>query len=265
MKKIKEFATLCGTSSKTLRFYDKIGLLEAEYTDPETGYRYYNDRQKDKYTVITLFKEIGFTLDEIKNEILVSDQKHILEMLRKKEAELRKALDLCMQQIEGHEESLRRQEAAVGREVTVRRYDEENKIVVSDGVLTRIFACTGESMDACAEAMCELFCAPAYVNISLDDVEATDEDRTVLVQSLEGTKEEVLSLDFSTLFKESDKLEEIRTVIMTMKLSPDAGLDEVNTIAAKLHPFFPDCVIIWGVSFDTDREDYAKVCIVGVY
>ena len=37
MKKIREFAVLCGTTPKTLRFYDKIGLLEASYIDPENG------------------------------------------------------------------------------------------------------------------------------------------------------------------------------------------------------------------------------------
>lgn len=70
MKKIREFATLCGTTEKTIRYYDRIGLLEARYTDPENGYRYYSDEQKHNYTVIRLFQEMGFTLEEIKNELI---------------------------------------------------------------------------------------------------------------------------------------------------------------------------------------------------
>ena len=99
MKKIREFAVLCGTTPKTLRFYDKIGLLEASYIDPENGYRYYNDEQIRDFGIISCFKAIGFTLDEIKNEILNSDDEHILEILHRKEAELNCSLRLCREQI----------------------------------------------------------------------------------------------------------------------------------------------------------------------
>ena len=69
MKKISEFAKLCGTSSKTLRFYEKVGLLKAAYTNSENGYRYYDDEQYCQYKLITVFKEIGFTLDEMPKQL----------------------------------------------------------------------------------------------------------------------------------------------------------------------------------------------------
>lgn len=77
MKKIREFATLCGTTEKTLRYYDRIGLLEARYTDPGNGYRYYSDEQKHKYRLIRLFQEMGFTLEEIKTDLLGQTEEHV--------------------------------------------------------------------------------------------------------------------------------------------------------------------------------------------
>ena len=148
MKKIKEFAVLCGTSSKTLRFYDRIGLLEAEYTDPENGYRYYSDGQKNQYEVISMFKEIGFTLDEIKTGILGAEEEEVLEILKKKAAELDRARTLCRAQIGEYEKRIRRKSAPGNGEVAVQRIPEEGKIILTDGTETRVFLCQGEALDA---------------------------------------------------------------------------------------------------------------------
>ena len=39
---IGEAAEILGISVQTLRYYDKIKLLEPAYTNPNTGYRYYS-------------------------------------------------------------------------------------------------------------------------------------------------------------------------------------------------------------------------------
>ena len=39
---IGEMSKLFGINIRTLRYYDSIGLLRTEYTDPDTGYRYYS-------------------------------------------------------------------------------------------------------------------------------------------------------------------------------------------------------------------------------
>ena len=41
MMTIKEFASLCGCNTQTLRYYDKIDLLKPVRVDQWTGYRYY--------------------------------------------------------------------------------------------------------------------------------------------------------------------------------------------------------------------------------
>ena len=42
---IKEFASLCGCSAQTLRYYDRIDLLKPVKVDPWSAYRYYNKSQ----------------------------------------------------------------------------------------------------------------------------------------------------------------------------------------------------------------------------
>lgn len=264
MKKIREFAVLCGTTPKTLRFYDKIGLLEASYIDPENGYRYYNDEQIRDFGTISCFKAIGFTLDEIKNEILNSDDEHILEILHRRKAELKRSLRLCREQIGLYEKRIH-PDAAVN-EVTLYRYDDEQKIVVSNKNITRTFTCPEHGMEICAEAINELFITNGYINISLEDLPESDENRTALIQMLEGTREEVFSADFSDTFNTSDDFEPVQTVLMAIKTSGETTRDDVNSMVEKCLNTFPEsCTVLWGVSFDYALEDHVKLCMIGLY
>lgn len=63
--KIKEFSLLCQITVKTLRHYEKIGLLKPAEVDEWTGYRYYNVGQMQTLNYIRRLKDIGFSLDEI--------------------------------------------------------------------------------------------------------------------------------------------------------------------------------------------------------
>ena len=68
MRTISQVAELTGISTRTLQYYDEIGLLKpSELT--ESGYRLYDDEVLQKLQQILFFKEQGFKLKEIK-EIL---------------------------------------------------------------------------------------------------------------------------------------------------------------------------------------------------
>lgn len=68
---VNEVSKLTGVSIRTLHYYDKIGLLHpAEVT--ESGYRQYDDTALERLQQILLFRELEFSLKEIK-EILDSD------------------------------------------------------------------------------------------------------------------------------------------------------------------------------------------------
>ena len=86
---IGEFAKICGTKITVLRHYDKEGLLEPDYVDAFTGYRYYSDEQIPVFFRITALKKVGFSLVEIK-KILASEQTNesLLHLFEKKQTEL---------------------------------------------------------------------------------------------------------------------------------------------------------------------------------
>lgn len=88
MRTVNEVSKISGVSIRALHHYDNIGLLKAtEVTD--AGYRLYDDAALERLQYILLFKELKFSLKEIK-EILDSpdferskaleQQIHLLEL-----------------------------------------------------------------------------------------------------------------------------------------------------------------------------------------
>jgi len=67
MLKIGDFAKIFDISIKTVRYYESIGLIVPGYIDFYTGYRYFNDENIKRMEEIIALKELGFSLDEIKN------------------------------------------------------------------------------------------------------------------------------------------------------------------------------------------------------
>ncbi|WP_442600536.1 MerR family transcriptional regulator [Paenibacillus sp. KN14-4R] len=66
MLSIGEFSKICGVSTKTLRYYDDIGLIHPDEINHENGYRYYSIRQLKKMIFINRLKSYHFSLEEIK-------------------------------------------------------------------------------------------------------------------------------------------------------------------------------------------------------
>lgn len=93
MYKVNEVAKMSGTSVRTLHYYDQINLLKPTTVTP-AGYRLYSDDDLERLQQILFFKEIGFSLQDIKR-ILDSpgfDRKKALlahkELLLQKKARL---------------------------------------------------------------------------------------------------------------------------------------------------------------------------------
>ena len=83
---IKQFASLCGCNTQTLRYYDKIDLLKPVEVDPWSGYRYYTKSQAIDFVKIKNLQAADFTIDEIKTLLALSDQQ-IYEAFDRKIAE----------------------------------------------------------------------------------------------------------------------------------------------------------------------------------
>lgn len=78
----------CRISKKTLRYYDKLGILSPDEICHENGYRYYSKKNMLSIPVIKYYKQSGFKLEEIKNLIYKSECKEIEESFREKIEEL---------------------------------------------------------------------------------------------------------------------------------------------------------------------------------
>ena len=71
---IGEFSRLCRVTIKTIRHYEKIGLLTPEKVDRYSNYRYYSVGQMQRMLTIRQLKELGFSLEEIVT--LFNDSSH---------------------------------------------------------------------------------------------------------------------------------------------------------------------------------------------
>lgn len=65
---IGEVSKICNVSTKALRYYDKIGLITSE-RDCINNYRYYSNDSLLAVPVIKYYKQMGFTLDEMRDFI----------------------------------------------------------------------------------------------------------------------------------------------------------------------------------------------------
>lgn len=107
---IGEVAKMFHVSMGTLRHYEQAGLLMPEYTDPETGYRYYGARQFELLNTIRYLRVLDFPLAQIKSFLDNRDTEVIEEKLvRQKEiiARKQKELELISRKIDHRLEQLR--------------------------------------------------------------------------------------------------------------------------------------------------------------
>ena len=65
MRTVKEVSQLTGVSIRTLHYYDEIGLLSPTMIT-ESGYRLYDDTALERLQHIMLFRELEFSLKDIK-------------------------------------------------------------------------------------------------------------------------------------------------------------------------------------------------------
>lgn len=80
MIKIGDFSRLNHISIRMLRYYDQHNLLKPAYVDKISGYRYYSAEQVSKLQKIKLLRDLGFSVNEIKemfyswtDEVIISE------------------------------------------------------------------------------------------------------------------------------------------------------------------------------------------------
>ena len=85
---ITEMAKLRKVTTETLRHYDRVGLFKPGYVDPDTGYRYYSVLQYEKLGTIIELRQLGMSIDEIKEYFNERNLNKSTAMLKKQHDKL---------------------------------------------------------------------------------------------------------------------------------------------------------------------------------
>lgn len=98
---VQKIGNLAGISTRTLRYYDEIGILKPARIN-SSGYRIYGEAEVDRLQQILFYRELGVSLDEIK-DILTSpnfDRATALMEHRQKLLAKREQIDLLIANVD---------------------------------------------------------------------------------------------------------------------------------------------------------------------
>lgn len=97
---VQKLGRLAGVSTRTLRYYDEIGILKPARIN-SSGYRIYGQKEVDLLQQIMFYREMGVNLETIKNLITSKNfsESKALEDHLKKLLEQRMQLDLLIENV----------------------------------------------------------------------------------------------------------------------------------------------------------------------
>lgn len=132
---IGQMAKLNHVSEQTLRFYDKLHLLEPDTVSSETGYRYYSIKQSAVLDIIQYMKSLGMKLTDIKKHLEDRNPSLIKSILRQKSLQIDEEIHKLKYQkraIERTLQSYQRYEASPPDGAIVLEYIEERRMYCID-------------------------------------------------------------------------------------------------------------------------------------
>ncbi len=88
-----EFAKRAGVTKKALQVYLDKGILLPDHIDKENGYRYYAAERTAQLDEIIKMRDVGLSLDEIKDIIDQKDSLHYLDILHSRLAEVKRNIE----------------------------------------------------------------------------------------------------------------------------------------------------------------------------
>jgi len=110
---IGEFSRITGLSVKALRLYHEKGVLIPARVDPDTGYRYYNQRDIERARVVLRLRDVEFCLEDIR-EILqhCADDADLLQHLEGQRRSLEHRLTAIREKVHALNRVIRQEKEA---------------------------------------------------------------------------------------------------------------------------------------------------------
>jgi DNA-binding transcriptional MerR regulator len=98
---VQKLSSLAGVSTRTLRYYDEIGILKPARIN-SSGYRIYGQAEVDRLQQILFYRELGVSLESIKEIVTAPsfDGAKALRDHREKLLEKREQLDLIIKNVD---------------------------------------------------------------------------------------------------------------------------------------------------------------------
>lgn len=100
---IGEVSKIMGVSIQALRYYSSTNILNPEYVNPSTGYRYYSADQLHFIDRIKYLQKFGLSLKEISTIINDNDISQLLSILKERELECHEEIKKLNETIENIE------------------------------------------------------------------------------------------------------------------------------------------------------------------
>ncbi|GEN83416.1 hypothetical protein SLU01_17280 [Sporosarcina luteola] len=136
MLSIGKTAYLVGLTTKAIKHYEEIGLVQPAFVSPESGYRFYSQKEQQQLVRIKTLRNFGVSLSDILRE--GDEQMDRLLMNRKKEIE--QEIDELQGKMEGIDQLLSKGEKEM-----------ETRIVESEGFTVRGYQVKGPVSEIPAE------------------------------------------------------------------------------------------------------------------
>lgn len=125
--RIGSFARIAQVSTRTLRLYDKLGLLKPALVDRETEYRYYSIEQLPRLNRILALKDLGFSLEQVAEVLrseLSAEQLRGMLTMKRAEVERRVAAEQAqLARIEARLTQIEQEHALAPYEVVIKRIE----------------------------------------------------------------------------------------------------------------------------------------------
>lgn len=98
---VQKIASMAGVTTRTLRYYDEIGILKPARIN-SSGYRIYGESEVNRLQQIMFYRELGVSLEKIKQIVTEPsfDRTNALREHREKLLEKRKQLDLLIHNLD---------------------------------------------------------------------------------------------------------------------------------------------------------------------